>query len=389
MAQSLQPGVRHHAMGSLSGRLPGAGQPPKAHGDHPLSRQQATLLDLVIPTGVPWPVVALLGAAVALFRSLTRRGEDSDQEEEALPYEPAFLAASTAAGVAAEVPTAAAAASPTAEAEALPLGNCYFETCVDCSRAWDKKQPAASIDEPWREPEHRYLDCGEDSFMCSPAVLAVADGVGGWTEMGVDPSLFANAMMKGVKRGAEEGLRDPVGLLRAAYTTTLQEVAMGSATVLVAVLREDGRLVTASLGDCGLLVIRGDKCVHYTKELLLAFNTPAQLTTDPFGQQKMSPEISLVDEFQTQPGDVVILSTDGLLDNLYVNEIVQLINAADRLPEQTAAQVLKAYAMNVTRDTERLTPFAFKARQAGYWYSGGKPDDITVVVGRVRQRPAL
>jgi serine/threonine protein phosphatase PrpC len=43
----------------------------------------------------------------------------------------------------------------------------------------------------------------------------------------------------------------------------------------------------------------------------------------------MSPVTSLVhrqvNKFQTQPGDVVILSTDGLLDNLHEEHVVQVI----------------------------------------------------------------
>lgn len=48
------------------------------------------------------------------------------------------------------------------------------------------------------------------------------------------------------------------------------------------------------------------------QELLLAFNTPAQLTTDPFGQQKMSPEISLVRCVAISKSQVVSLGPMGI-----------------------------------------------------------------------------
>ena len=35
---------------------------------------------------------------------------------------------------------------------------------------------------------------GEDAFYVSPGLIAVADGVGGWGEMGIDPGLFSKEL---------------------------------------------------------------------------------------------------------------------------------------------------------------------------------------------------
>lgn len=35
---------------------------------------------------------------------------------------------------------------------------------------------------------------GEDALYVSPGLIAVADGVGGWGEMGVDPGLFSKEL---------------------------------------------------------------------------------------------------------------------------------------------------------------------------------------------------
>lgn len=41
------------------------------------------------------------------------------------------------------------------------------------------------------------------------------------------------------------------------------------------------------------------------------------------------------------------------------------------------------------QDRYRDTPFARDAHQSGLQYSGGKPDDITVIVSKVRRRGDL
>jgi protein phosphatase PTC7 len=42
-------------------------------------------------------------------------------------------------------------------------------------------------------------------------LLVVADGVGGWAEVGIDPGLFSKALVKYIE---EEFLKDPKGSLK-------------------------------------------------------------------------------------------------------------------------------------------------------------------------------
>lgn len=262
-------------------------------------------------------------------------------------------------------------------------GDFYFDVSMDCSRA-PGKSAFRPTNEPWRGAAHQHLDCGEDSFMLSPSVLAVADGVGGWRDQGVDPSLFANSLMKGVREGVvHHGIRDPKALMQGAYTQTRKEVELGSSTCLVAALEKDGLLSSANMGDSGLMVIRGNQCVHRTKDMLFGFNAPFQLSAGDRIDPRMVPERSDVNKFQTQPGDVVILSTDGLLDNLHEEHVVQIVN---HTPPHSLAKALRHHAGRLAEHPSYMSPFAQKARESGRWYSGGKPDDITVVVGRVARK---
>jgi len=84
------------------------------------------------------------------------------------------------------------------------------------------------------------------------------------------------------------------------------------------------------------------------------------------------------------PGDIVILGTDGLFDNLFDEDIVQLVNKeGNLLTPQELAKVIACSAYDRARSQTADTPFARAAYIDGSRWKGGKLDDITVVVARI------
>lgn len=75
---------------------------------------------------------------------------------------------------------------------------------------------------------------------------------------------------------------------------------------------------------------------------------------------------------------MLVLGTDGLWDNLFDNEILELL-ATPSTPE-AAAERIAAAAYARSKERRARTPFAVHARQQGYFFPGGKQDDITVLV---------
>lgn len=165
------------------------------------------------------------------------------------------------------------------------------------------------------------------------------------------------------------------------------------------------RLLGVNLGDSGLLVIRDGVIVFATKEQQHYFNCPVQLGNG-VGQESMdTTQMGDVIDVVVQPGDLAILSSDGVLDNLFPHEI--LATVADHTPPpppqaslfprppppapapdpQALAQALAEYALAVAGDDRRQTPFAVNAQDAGHIYRGGKMDDITCVVALVVAAP--
>jgi protein phosphatase PTC7 len=88
-----------------------------------------------------------------------------------------------------------------------------------------------------------------------------------------------------------------------------------------------------------------------------------------------------------KPGDVIIAGTDGLLDNVYTQRAAKLVwDAKTRgATPGVAAQQLATFASARSRDPVYVSPFAKAALKAGFYYRGGKVDDITVVVAYVAE----
>lgn len=85
-----------------------------------------------------------------------------------------------------------------------------------------------------------------------------------------------------------------------------------------------------SLGDSGSILFRNGAIHHHSKPQTHAFNTPYQLTLVPpkrrsqraIGDTPSSADRTTLD---LQHGDVLVLATDGVLDNLFHNELLQLV----------------------------------------------------------------
>lgn len=264
--------------------------------------------------------------------------------------------------------------------------------------------------------------CGEDSFAIAEndhqIVLAVADGVGGWRKKGIDPSKFSQSLMHHLKQtvqGEDEakaglwaklgGANDyeykvptqikdeamnPEELLRHAFWRMIRsfhrglEKPFGSSTAcLVSLNKATGVLDTANLGDSGFLILRDANIVGRSKSQQYRFNAPYQITLAPDGNVSDTTHTVAHQSWQLQEGDLLVLGTDGLWDNLFEQDITRILGQ-ERTPEQMA----RSLVMNARAASERSeydSPFSVEARKHGIdKFTGGKEDDITVLVSKVR-----
>lgn len=108
---------------------------------------------------------------------------------------------------------------------------------------------------------------GEDAFFVSSAGLGgfgVADGVGGWAADGIDPALYSRALMENASSCLESNgaICSALDVVDFAHKRTKHH---GSATACVAIMKPEGNLEVANIGDCGIRVFRGQKCTFATK----------------------------------------------------------------------------------------------------------------------------
>ncbi|KZV58159.1 putative protein phosphatase 2C 55 [Dorcoceras hygrometricum] len=220
---------------------------------------------------------------------------------------------------------------------------------------------------------------GSDSHFIEEEVQAigVADGVGAGE--------FARALMsKAAKEAKKHCLPNPYvvpkQVLRHAYFQSGK--SSGSCTACIVALDEN-TLKAVVVGDSGFLVIRGGKVVYKSPvQLTEEFDCSYQLVAGTARGLDVAAELKL----QMEAGDVIVVGTDGLFDNLFPEEIEAMVKVSlqrDDQPNVLAESLAKA-ALEKSLDTNCKSPYVAAAQAAGLVYTGGKPDDITVVAGYVQ-----
>lgn len=230
-------------------------------------------------------------------------------------------------------------------------------------------------------PRHRSKasrpDSGHDAFFVSrvndsgAVAFGVADGVGGWVDSGVDPADFSHGFCDYMAAAAWEhqtGKTPPLtarSLMQTGYDAACADESLraGGSTACVAVASPDGGLDVANLGDSGFLQLRLSAVNAYSEPQTHAFNTPFQLSIVPpavaarmkaFGGTQLSdlPRDADVTQHRLRHGDVLVLATDGVLDNLFNQDILRI---ASRVMGSTGAWAVgKAGEVQVADDLDRI-----------------------------------
>jgi protein phosphatase PTC7 len=320
------------------------------------------------------------------------------------------------------------------------------------------------------------LDLSEDSHFIARVKLAdetgaekrdviyagVADGVGSWREYGVDPRDFSRSLMrecenilreaatqgcKKVEKGDEKFRRQvaPAEVMAQAFERTKADNIIGSSTACVAMF--DGvrhQLHFSNLGDSGIIVLRHiDATVAGTlkrnakknkterqsdlriafvsQQQLRSFNHPYQLGWT--GEELNGEDTSFKNATQScttsihiRRGDIIIMATDGLFDNVELDDIASIAldweeksgfirdgdivarekrwEAGTSMTMQSAdvvtglAEALVQRARDNSLDKNLDSPFAILAKENDIMWSGGMPDDCTVIAMHVVGQPS-
>lgn len=242
---------------------------------------------------------------------------------------------------------------------------------------------------------------GDDAwFACSNSqadVIGVADGVGGWSRYGIDAGEFSSFLMRTCERLVQNNNFNPqlpVTLLSSSYHELLdhKKPILGSSTACVLILnRETSTIYTANIGDSGFMIVRKGEIVHRSEEQQHYFNTPFQLSLPPPGNANRvlsdAPESADTHSFPVKDGDVILVATDGVFDNVPNDLLLETLKGIegekDEVKLQMTANTIALMARSLSFDSSFMSPFAINARKSNINTIGGKPDDITVVIATV------
>lgn len=204
--------------------------------------------------------------------------------------------------------------------------------------------------------------------------IGVADGVGSWSENGIDPALFSQALMYhssilfSSQPTASTSQATPKKILADAFKKVQLEkgIPAGSSTATILTLESStGTLRSANLGDSGFIILRDatsqseqeaqegvgaagqrplEGALYRSVPQQYSFNAPFQLSKLPPAMlqewkqqaidQGQDPETVSLDaepakaaEYtcQLRHGDIVIVATDGAWDNVWGKEWVTLV----------------------------------------------------------------
>ncbi|KAL8433935.1 hypothetical protein Efla_001837 [Eimeria flavescens] len=298
-----------------------------------------------------------------------------------------------------------------------------------------------------------------DAFAGDATMIGIADGVSTVEDEGLDPSelpvellsrclegcrlrslnsLLFDAEAEDLLAGCEIDLKSSKLPLYVLTRASTQCRSFGSTTCVLGIL-EDSRLWTVNIGDSQMLLVRrtsrqpkaypgphefsysschdararvpdpqkygGYQIVYRTTPQQHFFNCPFQLSRMPDMDcswesiLKKTAESADVGSVDVHPGDIVVCGTDGLFDNLFDDDLLDLLNrlcwadTGPNEPPKTDPAVLVDALLDIALKAGQpppgsaapvITPFSKAAfDEVGRRLLGGKPDDITVVVAYV------
>ena len=173
----------------------------------------------------------------------------------------------------------------------------------------------------------------------SDQLVAVADGVGGWIEMGVDPALFSKELCRHL--WDEFIISKTLNLKQLLDKAVLKTKSVGSSTFVMAGLDPDaqGVLNTLNLGDSGYIIARKQDLditlLYRSPEQLYGFNFPYQCGTDCDLPSKHSDNRTHI----LQDRDFLILASDGVFDNLFDEEILDCLRLSSNFMTDSDAEI--------------------------------------------------
>mmetsp|Transcript_133771 Transcript_133771/g.286086 ORF Transcript_133771/g.286086 Transcript_133771/m.286086 type:complete len:393 (+) Transcript_133771:114-1292(+) len=307
----------------------------------------------------------------------------------------------------------------------------FKRRCLHFTEAYSKHKPLCFTARAYQRSHPDKVLRGEedaDATLASPMLLGVCDGVSQVDNLGLKPSELPQELLRScediasaqlfagtAKSSLEDAYSGPIQLLKEAYADTESH---GSTSVLLAVMDNSSQvhgklhpmIGVVTLGDCELVILRRtddrDACgsplqviLHTEKQRIGGHSqTPLQLARLDESMYGFDEDEALeaIEQgsglhcMSTYEGDILILGSDGVFDNLFLSEVIEICN--QKLPPRQNKETFLPAQSSVLHDIARC--IVEKALAKSEIHSdrplamtplgaGGKVDDTSVVVAQV------
>ncbi|KAH7474557.1 hypothetical protein PRIC1_013317 [Phytophthora ramorum] len=248
-----------------------------------------------------------------------------------------------------------------------------MRTCKGLTEIGDKKAPGcfSSVG----SATHSFH--GDDAVGFGPSYMVVADGVSGTMKAsGVLARMLVaetlTSLSKLRKRSREEPpCAEDFGRSMQAATKSARKLAKRKgrldSTISAVFFDETSRqMFVYTIGDCKCVVFRGGALVFESDSIVYDFNVPAVVSSNQ--AINYATEVQ-VQTFEYETGDVCLLFSDGVHDNLFVDDIASCVGSAEisssARSKSGAAEEMARRTVQRAKDTftcnTQYIPFAVSA----------------------------
>ena len=246
---------------------------------------------------------------------------------------------------------------------------------------------------------------GEDASFTRDGYYAVFDGVGGWASKGIDSGAFSRALAANtanaldmIRSSSEYHAEAIFDDLEMALDAGLADIEVkGSTTACVLSVSPDGRVANfLNVGDSGFHIFRPSEGAAGSMQLVAKssvqqhdFNYPFQISSWAANVQKRDmPSDGDRYEHALLPGDIILISSDGVLDNLFDEQMSSILDGWSDASAADVAAVIAKRAREASVGDE-ATPWTVALQAEGRTEEvekRGKVDDVTVLAVKVQAR---
>ncbi|EGZ15837.1 hypothetical protein PHYSODRAFT_334045 [Phytophthora sojae] len=218
---------------------------------------------------------------------------------------------------------------------------------------------------------------GDDAVGFGPGYMVVADGVSGTMKasgvlarMLVAETLTHLAKLRKRSREeppcAEDFSQSMQAAIKSARKMAKRKGRLDSTISAVYFDEVSRQMFVYTIGDCKCVVFRGDALVFESDSIIYDFNVPAVVSSNQSINYAAEVQIQV---FEYEEGDVCLLFSDGVHDNIYVDDIVSCVASASTSPSSRskggAAEEIARRTVQRAKDTfacsSQYIPFAVSA----------------------------